>query len=269
MSRSLFGAALLPLLVACNPTESTDMGVPPGDPQVRLGHFLDGYPALDACIRGPGDAAFIGPIVRSKLMRSGGVPFGYTSGYITVSPGTYDVRVVSGMATDCSTSFLSLPDQETEPLEAGRRYTMVGMGNQVTLNIRFLTLEDDVTVLAGQARLRMVHAVSATYTGSLDFGRDSGASFFGLLTASGYGTVGEALGQAYVSVTPMQNATYSVRSTGQSSDIKAFTNKITLNPSEAYTAWLTTYVPGPELQLSLCSDSAAASSGLSQCQGIR
>jgi hypothetical protein len=241
------------------------------DPLVRLGHFIEGYPALDLCIKGPSDADFTGPIVRSRLMRTGGVPFAYASGYMSLPAATYTVRVVSGMATSCTTSFLGFPDVEAEPLDAGHRYTIAGLGSLMTFP-RFLFLEDDNSLQPAQARLRFIHAVSVnssgSSTGSLDLGSGSGGGFFGLLSASSYGTVGEGGGQPYVPVAQVTNGTFSVRKTGESSDFKVFLNKVTIEADAVYTATLVTYSPD-DMELSLCKDTGQPTAGLLPCQELR
>lgn len=274
LSFRLFGAALLgaaSLVAGCNSTSSTnDGGVPPADPLVRFGHYVDGLLAVDICLKGPNDADFVGPITRTKLMRPGGVPFAHTSGYVSLGAGRYTLRIVAGSRTDCTMPLLgAVYDVDTDPVVAGHRYTLAGMGRSDDFRtFRLILLEDDNSVDANMARVRFVHAVSQT--GGLDFGSGSGGSFAGLASAAAYAEVAEASGEPYVKIAPTTMATYSIRPTGSGADLKAVANKVTLEKGEVYTATFTTYVgTTPDYQLSLCKDTGMLDQGLIPCQELR
>jgi len=266
----LLGTALLAVSMGCNPSGTNgDMG-PPVDPLVRFAHYVDALPAVDICVKGPNDNDFVGPITRTKLMRPGGVPFGYTSGYMSLAPARYTLRIVIGSRTDCTMGLPGIPDIDTDPVASGHRYTVAGMGNWPEgQTLRILLLEDDNSVDANQARVRFIHAVPKV-PGGLDFGSGSGGSFAGLASAAAYSEVAEGGGEPYVMVPPATMATYSIRQTGSSTDLKTLLNKVTLEKGQVYTATLTDYAGvTPDRQLSLCKDTGTLDQGLIPCQGLR
>jgi hypothetical protein len=274
LSFGLLATALAGALASgCNPTGNVDMG-PQVDPLVRFAHYVDALMAVDICVKGPNDADFVGPITRTKLMRPGGVPFGYTSGYMSLPPARYTLRIIVGSRSDCTMGLPGIPDIDTDPVAIGRRYTVAGMGNWPRAEtLRIMLLEDDNSIDANQARVRFIHAVPLS-PGSLDFGSGSGSSFAGLATAGSYAEVAEGGGQPYVTVPPATMATYSVRQTGSSTDLKAIMNKVTLEKGQVYTATLTNYVipqmpTVTEHQLALCKDTGALDQGLIPCEGLR
>lgn len=274
LSLGFLGAALLcatSLAAGCNPSGNTDdLGPAPADPLIRFGHYVDGLLAVDICVRGPNDADFIGPIVKQKLMRSGGVPFGHTSGYMSLPPGGYTLRIVAGTATSCANSLFGPSfDIDTDKVSAGHRYTVAGMGVfPMYQTFRIVLLEDDNSVDANMARVRFIHAIAQT--GGLDFGSGAGGSFAGLATAGAYSEVAEASGQPYVAISPTTMATYSARLSGSGADLKAVANKVTLDKGQVYTATFTTYVgTTPDYQLSLCQDTGELIQGLIPCKELR
>lgn len=272
-SFGLPGVALLcatALATGCNSSGNNDLGPAPADPLVRFAHYVDGLRSVDICLKGPNDADFVGPIALTKLMRPGGVPFSYTSGYVSLSAGSYTLRIVSGTATSCATALFGPAfDIDTDSVAVGRRYTLAGMGVFDDLRtFRLVLLEDDNSVDENMARVRFVHAIART--GGIDFGSGSGANFAGLATAGAYTEVAEAAGQPYVKIAPTTMATYSARPTGSSVDLKAVSNKVTLDKGQVYTATFTTYVGAtPDYQLSLCQDTGTLDQGLIPCKELR
>ena len=268
MSRRLLLAALLPslALACCNSEQSADMGPPPPDPLIRLAHYIDGLTPMDVCVKGPNDADFIGPIVRTKLMRAGGVPFAYTSDYISLPAGAYLVRAVTGSMTNCSSNLFGV-DVPTNEILAGHRYTLAGMGASPSGPFSVVQFEDDNGTFPDQARVRFLHGVSNN-RGSLDFGSGSGGNFNGLVPAAAFTAAADAGGQPYLPMNPVTDAVWSMRPSGSSTDLKTLMmNKVTLEKGKVYTATWVTYTPSYEL--SLCTDTGTAASGLLPCQELR
>lgn len=267
-------AGLLLLATGCDPNGnggSMDM-TPPPDPQVRFAHFLVDIPAYDICVKGPGESDFTGPLIRTMLQRSGGVPYGYATAYLTLKPVTYQAHVVSGLATSCSGPSLGgVPDMNFASLVAGRSYTVAAMGNPLsTLKLPVVSLlEDDVTVQQGQARLRFVHAADGQ--GGLEFGSGSSGTYSKLFSANDYGKVGDAGGGAYATVAPVANGTFSLRAAGSGGDLVTLMSKVTLTAGAVYTATAMGAAGGGAypLSISLCNDSAAAMNGLAPCSELR
>src|SRR5262249_18769790 len=153
-------------------------------------------------------------------------------------------------------------------IEAGKRYTVAGMGYLNMLGtLKIIVFEDDNTPQAGQARGRFIHAVSEKADqGSLDFGLRPHGAFLPKATPPNYSAESNVGGQAYVTMMPQNQATFSYRTTGSSTDLAAFMNKITVNGGSVYTA--TAIGVAGSFELSLCDDSAAPVAGLLSCQRI-
>ncbi len=260
--------------VGCEPggnNGSMDMA-PPADPQVRFAHFLVDIPAFDICLKAPGETDFTGPLIRTMLQRSGGVPYGYETAYVTLKPVSYQAHVVSGLATSCTGPSLGgVPDVNLNQLSAGRQYTIAAIGNPLkTFKLPVVSLlEDDVTMTAGQARLRFVHAADGQ--GGLELGSGSSGTYSKLFTANDYGKAGSTGSGAYTTVPPIANGTYSLRSAGAGGDLLALMNKVTLVAGSVYTATVMGEAGGgtSPLAISLCNDTAAAMSGLAPCSELR
>ena len=232
----------------------------------RLGHFLVGAPPFDICVKGSGDASFTGPLLRVQTQRPGGVSYANVTTYLTVAPTSYMVRAVPGAATDCNTSLLNLPDLALTPLALGHHYTVAASGVLTrTATLKFNLIEDDLSTQGGQARLRFINAASEFQSTELGFG--SGAQYVAQLTGATYGNLGFSGGQAYLTTSPLTNATVAVRQSGVNSDALVVAGKVNVAVGTVATAVITgsstdAFTP---LSLVLCNDSAPAVSGLASC----
>lgn len=272
----LGGSLLAALALAgCTPGETTgnmDM-TPPPDPQVRLAHFLVDIPGFDLCVKAPGDSDYTGPLIKTMLSRNGGVSYGYATGYMPLKPVAYVAHVVSGLATSCNvTSLGGVPDQNLATLVAGKRYTIAAMGAPPFSAFKLpvvAVIEDDLTVVANQTRLRFVHAADGQ--GGLEFGSGSSGTYARNFSASDYTKVGDAGGQTYLTVPPVANGTYSLRMLGAGGDLVPLLNKVTLAAGAVYTATAIGVAGSGSspLAISLCNDSAPPTSGLAACNELR
>jgi hypothetical protein len=188
---------------------------------------------------------------------------------MSLPAGSYTVRVTIGSMPDCTKpAFGSAAyDVKTDAILAGHRYTVAGIGNLSDGgSLRLVLFEDDNGLFPDQARVRFIHAVS-TNRGSLDFGSGAGGSFANLVTASSYTATADTGGQPYLPMAAVSAATWSMRPTGSSTDLKSVMSKVTLEKGTVYTATWLTRLPG-DFELSLCADTATATNGLLPCQEI-
>ncbi len=272
----LFVATLgLSTSLGCTPSDpnaGADM-MPPPDPQVRFAHFLVDIPGFDICVKAPGDTEYTGPLIKTMLQRNGGVNYGYATGYMPLKPVAYVAHVISGLATNCNVISLGgVPDQNLMMLTGGKRYTVAAMGAPPFSAFKLpvvTVIEDDPTTVGSQARLRFLHAADGQ--GGLEFGSGSSGTYMKLFAASDYTKVGDASGQAYLSLAPVANGSFSLRALGAGGDLVPLLNKVTLTAGSVYTA-AAIGVAGSgtsPLSIALCNDSAPLMSGLAPCNELR
>jgi hypothetical protein len=149
---------------------------------------------------------------------------------------------------------------------------MAGMGYLLNpTSIKLVVIEDDNTPAAGQARLRFVHASSGL--SGLELGPGATGTYSKQISVGGYTEVSDVGGgKQYITTAPVNQATYSLRVGGGSTDLKTFLNGVSLAAGEVYTVTAIGVNGGtPALQLSLCDDSAQADSatGLGICSVIQ
>jgi hypothetical protein len=136
-------------------------------------------------------------------------------------------------------------------------------------SLKFQIVEDDLTPQSGQARARFLNAAVG---GNLDLGSGAAASFSPLFGNASYGATADVGGgQQYLSAPAQTLATYSLRSSGSSSDLATFTNQVSLSAGEVYTIAAVgilnnTFSP---LGLAICDDTAPLIGGLTSCQATR
>ncbi|HKQ70817.1 MAG TPA: DUF4397 domain-containing protein [Polyangiaceae bacterium] len=211
----------------------------------RVAHLSPDAPAVDFCLRaqssdaGAADAATdasdaadgsdgapaggftIGPVLKGL-----GVPTGlsYTqvTGYVTLQPRVYDVRIVAANAADCSTPLAGLPDTSL-PLLVGGTYSTIAAIGLVTADagpaFQLKPYLDERAVTTGKAKLRFIHASPGTP--NVDVGLATAESFMAVFTDVPYSAVGggtgvDALG--YVETSPLSSQTLAVRATGTTVD---------------------------------------------------
>lgn len=284
------GLALSALLAGCpsGPTIDTlDSGLDPPDlinakpeAQLRVSHFMAGVPPFDVCLKRAGEVDYIGPLIRTQTMRNGGVFFGSVSAYLTLPVASYEVKIVSGMATSCSVPpiIANAPDLPLPQISAGRLYTAIAAADaerpmRLLTTLKLVLIDDDLSTQGGQVRLRFINA-SPDVT-SADFGSGELGTYQQLFrdaTYGGFGTVTSGSG-AYLTTGPQTNATFTARSSVMGSDLLVVRNKLSLAAGNATTLFLvglrasmgSTVNP---LKLVQCEDSKPAAAGLAACTEV-
>jgi len=95
--------------------DATDDAAAESQAFVRIAQLSPDTPPLDVCVAPHGTSSFLGPLFAQLAGQDGGedggppgLAFGQVTAYLTLSPGTYDVRLVAAGALDC-TFALALP----------------------------------------------------------------------------------------------------------------------------------------------------------------
>lgn len=272
------GLAAIMLSLGCQGPSITPVGVDLGNgtqgdlagagpiAYFRIGHFLVGVAPFDICVKGPNDADFHGPLIRTQAQRAGGLSYANVSTYLTVAPTAYTVRAVPGAATDCKTSLGFFPDLGVTALALGHYYTVSASGVPARAStIKFSLIEDDLSIQGGQARLRFINAAADLQTAELGLG--AAAQYTPEITGAPYGSIGYAGAQVYLTTAPLTNATVSVRQSGVNTDAFSIANKVNVPVGTVGTAIITgsTTDQFSPLSLVVCNDSAPPISGLASC----
>ncbi len=246
-----------------------DMVVPITTAQLRFGNFVAGAAPVDLCIKAQGEANFTGPILRSMGQRPGGVSYLNIGQYLTLMAGSYTVRAVPGIRTDCTVAYGGLPDLGLPAIGAGRSYTLVPFGDQTRIGTVKLNLfEDDLTPQGGQVRLRFINA--SPDVPSADFGFGTGTGYKALLTDAVSGDLGRTGGMTYATTGPQASGSASVRPSAMMSDLLTVNSNVNI-PSGAVMTMLIAGLPSRTgtdplaLKLIACDDTKAPQSGLSVC----
>jgi hypothetical protein len=215
----------------------------PSPAQVRIAQLSPDAPPLDVCLAPHGTGNFGGALFAEIENDTGapldasprGLSFAQVSAYLMVPPGNYDLRVVPGGSTSCSTPLL-LPSGETVPdavdipaLAVGAAATIVVAGDASVVGtdavIEATMILDDASLSSGAAALRAFNAVPSVPT--LDFGFGSSAGdWSALLTNIAFGdpsrqaapSQGMTDANGYLAVGPFTGKTVSVRPSGAMTD---------------------------------------------------
>ena len=245
-----------------------------GPAQVRFAHLSPNKPPIDLCMAVHGTGLFNGPLLKPVGVVATGLAYGQVSKYLSVAPGSYDVRVVDGGATTCADSLF---DTTTLPaFIAGDAVTVVSTGlippqvgdpNAFTV----VAYSDDRSAPAGKTQARFIHA--APVTPALDFGSGSGSGFSAMFDNVAYLVAGTPVSSSadvnrYVTLTSASApTTFSLRLSNTSSDAITITSAAA-QTSGAVVTWYAigslTPMPNP-LQVLVCTDNGAPNGPLSPC----
>jgi hypothetical protein len=157
---------------------------------LRVADWSPDAPTLDFCIASHGTTAFQGPVV-AGLAADGGagaLAFPQVSAYVTLTPGQYDVRLVTAGAGSCGVSIR--PDATTLPvLAAGMAVTVALVGEEVPTAgdapLQVAAFSDDV-VSVDLVTIRFINAAPALT--QVDVGTGTIASFTPLFQGVPFGT---------------------------------------------------------------------------------
>ena len=246
-----------------------DMVIPITTTELRFGNFVTGAGPVDLCIKGAQDPDFVGPVMRNMAGRPGGVPYLSVGMYLTLKAGSYTVKAVPGIRTDCTVSYGGLKDLVLPPLGGGRTYTLIPFGDQNRpATVKINLFEDDRTAQGGQARMRFLNVSPDVPTA--DFGFGTGASYKALLSDALSGDLGRAGGMTILTIAPQTGSSASVRPSGMTTDLLTVNSTINI-PAGAVITSLIAGLPSRastdplSLKLVFCDDSKPAQSGLSIC----
>lgn len=244
--------------------------------RVRVAHLSPDAPAVDFCLAAHATTTFSGPVLEAAG-NTAGLAYSTITEYLSVPAGQYDVRLVAPGATDCSTSLAGLPDTTSLPtLAAGGSFTVAATGDVTKAgNDPSFTLQafvDEATVAAGMASVRFIHASPGTP--AVDVGLVSGSTFTPVFKDVSFGQVAAAGGgidaNGYLVTTPLSGVTLGAAATGTTTVVKSVAG-VSVPAGAIVTAIAIggkTMATTNPLQVLLCIDSAAPSSGLTSCTAM-
>jgi hypothetical protein len=257
---------------------------------VRVAHFSPDAPIADVCFAQGGSSwtgvmpqiAAIAAANDAGAMFDGGaagLAFTEATSYLSISPGTYDVRLVAAGSADCNTG---LADLSSVTFAAGSFTTVAAVGEKTPVQsdaaLKLVSFTDDVTAPAGQVALRFINAAPGVM--SADFGTGSlagdGGPFSLLFAGVAFGAAGGGSdagavdANGYLAFTPLSGATLSAHVTASASDSAKAVNQVTVS-SGAATFALVGGISGSSLpKLVECADvdDSQGTSLLSQCSVV-
>jgi hypothetical protein len=140
--------------------------VAPDEAGVRIVHASPGAPSVDIYAKGS-----TAPLAKN-------VAYGEATGYVTVSPGTFQFEVRQAGTAATSTPAFTTPNVT---IGGGKRYTAVAAGNlgssEPADRFRVLALEEGFgDAEAGKTRVRIVHAAYDAPSVGVDIGNDDASA---------------------------------------------------------------------------------------------
>jgi hypothetical protein len=253
-------------------------GAVTGSTQVRIAHLSPDSSPLDICIAPTGTTNFSGPlIVQSGL--AGGISYANVTRYLTMTSGTFDIRVTAGGIDGCSVPFV--PDTLGVVFPSGGTLTVALMGESAaaaTTPFIVKRFVDDTTAASGQAALRYIQA--APELGTVDVGTVVTTTFTPLFSAVPYPNFVTGVGidaQGYLTTAPLvPPTTIGVRKTGTATFVSGLLPDPPGVPANGVRTLFTiggntdgtTLMPNQPLQGFLCGDNlgpSATNSFLSNC----
>jgi hypothetical protein len=216
----------------------TDGGTEAAAPEanIRLANWSPDAPAAgyDFCIATHGSTTFSGPQISAATSGDAGggltLAFPTVTTYFGIDPGTYDIEIVAGNATDCSSPIGSaITNILPSGLAANSYYTIAFVGDSTQAGsdptLTAIGFQDEGTpATATNANVRFLNvAPSLNGATTVDFGTGAlgASSFDGLETAVAFAALATAGGDA--GVTPDSNGYVSVPAFTSATEFSAHT----------------------------------------------
>lgn len=275
---------------------------------LRVAQLSPDLPAIDICAAPHGTAGFQGPLVAQLASADAGADsaapgLGYAqvSGYVALSAGQYDLRIVAAGAPDCSASLAGtagdagsadagsadggvdavagIPDKTHLPPLAPNAYATLLIAGELwptggERGFTVVTIADDSVLAGGAASLRAVHAMPGAP--ALDFGLGSSATqWTPLFTGVGFATASMRAGPSagavdpdgYLPIAPLSAQAVSGRASSRATGDAALANAVTIDPGAIATVFAigkagdAAHPPA----LLFCTDNAPSGGILSDC----
>ena len=266
--------ALAPIACDDNDNNVATPASTTGPAQVRFAHLSPNKPPIDLCLAVHGTGQFNGPLLKPIGVVATGLAYGQVSKYLSVAPGSYDVRVVDGGATTCADSLFDATAVPAFNAEDAVTVVSTGLIPPDASNPNafvVVTYSDDRSAPAGKTLARFIHDAPATP--ALDFGSGSGSGFSAMFDNVAYLVAGTPVsGSAdvnrYVTLTSASApTTFSLRLANSGTDAITFTSAAA-QASGAVVTWYAigslTPMPNP-LQVLVCTDNGIPIGPLSPC----
>jgi hypothetical protein len=187
---------------------------------VRLVNLISDAPAFDVCLRthgaDPATPFDIGPLLATHGLAAG-LAYPQASSYVSVAPGTYDLRVVAAGAPDCATRLDGIPDRiDIGSFDPHGHASLVAVGSLAKSFFALDVHRDEVTTAPDRAKLRFIHDTVAAP--ALDVGIGAGGSFTPLFAGVPFRSAGAADPYGYSDVAPSADTTLVLRIAGRTFD---------------------------------------------------
>jgi hypothetical protein len=247
---------------------------PAGSATTSLIRFADWAPdapatGFDICLQGGDTISWTGPVLRE------GVTFPNVSGYVSITPGSYALRVVAPGSPTCDAPVASVVGMPQ--LQAGSRATFAFVGDSAPVGNdppgKVVAFPDDTTSGRGPTAVRFINATPAA--AAVDFGTIGAHSGgfaplavdvqFGQASsiAPGAATPPDADGYLHLDATP--GVTLGARQVGTGTAIATGSNASWTAGSILTVALVNGSSNGPPPQLVVCRDSSPAQGGFTPC----
>jgi hypothetical protein len=255
-----------------SPEAAVEADGPPTQAFVRVADWAPDAPSggFDFCLRVEGSSTWTGP-----LLGAAAVSFPNVGAYLGVQPGTYDLQLVDGGTTDCTTGVIPTT-MGLSALTLGSHTTLALLGDvHATDNdasLKVFAFSDDSAVPSSDVAVRFLNAIPSVASVDMGEGNAASANFVPWFTFAQFGTLAQQLADGgsvdpngYGRLSPVSGVELSAQQVGATSDLATATN-VSLAAGTVYTiALVNGENGGPPPQFLVCKDAAEPVSGLTPC----
>jgi hypothetical protein len=269
--------------------DDADSGATPAAPPtqafVRIADWAPDAPSagFDVCLAPTGTTNWVGPLLADDLDAgtlgqggANGIQFPWVTQYLGVSPGQYDLQLITAGSTDCTSGVIPVT-MGLPTLALGSYTTFAAIGDvRATDNdpsMKIAAFSDDAAATSGSAALRFINATAAAAAVNVGTGDPTSGTFSEIFGAVEFGNTGTDVADGgstdsngYATVAPVSETEFSAQAVGTTTDI-ATAAHVTFAAGDVVTmALINGENGGLPPQFLQCTDNAAPSGGQTPCQ---
>jgi hypothetical protein len=240
---------------------------------VRVAHLSPDAPAVDVCVKSHSASTWPATPLLESLKVPAGLSYPQVTTYVSLPPGSYDVRIVAPDAPSCATALAGLPDTDGVAVSAALYATVAAVGDLTVAGsdpaFGLKVFVDERSVAQGMAKLRFIH--TSPGTPAVDVGVGTGASFTKVFPDVAFGQVAASSAtidaDGFFTTAPLSSVSVTARIANASTDALTVPG-ISLPAGAIATAFAIGGKTGATtnpLKVLLCTDSAAPSGVLTSC----
>lgn len=251
---------------------AVEAAAPPTQAFVRLADWAPDAPAggFDFCLQAAGSSTWTGP-----LLGAAATGFPDVGAYLGVAPGTYELQLVDGGSTDCTTGVIPVT-MGLPALALGSHTTLALLGDVHATNddasLKVIAFADDSSVPSADVAVRFLNAVPSIASVNVGEGDAATSGFDPWFTYAQFGTLVQQLADGgsvdpngYARLPPVSGVELSAEVVGTTADLATATG-VTLSGGTVYTiALVNGENGGPPPQFLVCEDAAPPVNGLTPC----